>query len=142
MLYFEVIVHLYGCAARSTIRKMAKAVDHQSIYEVAMSSIGSVGSSVTFTAVRAITSEDVKKATPGKIDGFHLFAISDERANPAQLTVEQEATIKASQSKIFHNRENVNEQLARIKVDLQAKKLTSGRDEPLTIEGKNGNRVS
>lgn len=107
-----------------------------------MSSIGSVGSSVTFTAVRAITSEDVKKATPGKIDGFHLFAISDERANPAQLTVEQEATIKASQSKIFHNRENVNEQLARIKVDLQAKKLTSGRDEPLTIEGKNGNRVS
>lgn len=107
-----------------------------------MSSIGSVGSSVSLTAVRAMTSEDVKKATPGKIDGFHLFGMSEGRTDPALLTPKQKAIITASQSKMFHNRENVNEQLARMKVDLQAKKLTSTREEPFNIEGDNDKRIS
>jgi hypothetical protein len=94
---------------------------------MAMSSVENVGSSVTLTAGRSITAEEIKKAKAGIIGGSdgNIFAVSHDDDHSAQSEPVQGVSWKASQAEALRWYDNENEQFARLSVDLQAKRAIS-----------------
>ncbi len=93
-----------------------------------MSSIGSVTSAVKLTGGRLLTVDEVKNAKPGTTGigpEVSLIQTTDKNGNAIPLTPDEQAMVDKMQAMMLQAQDQEAEQLARMRVNMQAKQVES-----------------